>query len=146
MSYVILVRILSQDYIFKEDIKDAQIIMEEFIAEYECLYGVKSMSSNIRGHIHLTQQVLDFGHLHKTSAYIFENMFKMTMNKYFGTRNFEGQVAKNLQMTKLIKSDLIDLKQSNNPQINFFIDRHLPVNKKPINDMLIKPQTKKAKY
>ena len=121
ISYVIFIRILSQEYINIDDIKDAQIIINELIVEYEYLYEVKSMSSNVHGHLHLPQQVLDFGPLQKTSAYIFENMFKMTMNKYFGTRNFEGQVANNLQISKIIKSDIIDLKKNQTRKLIFLL-------------------------
>ena len=146
ISYVIFIRILSQEYINIDNIKDAQIIINELIVEYEYLYEVKSMSSNVHGHLHLPQQVLDFGPLQKTSAYIFENMFKMTMNKYFGTRNFEGQVANNLQISKIIKSDIIDLKKKSNSQINFFINKHFSMNNLQVQDILFRPQTKKLKY
>ena len=36
--------------------------------EYEYLYGVEVMLSNVHGHLHLPQQVLDYGPLNKTTA------------------------------------------------------------------------------
>ena len=100
------------------------------------------MSSNVHSHIHLPQHVLDYGPLHKFNTYSFENLFKISMNKFFGTRNFEGQVANNLQQSKIIKSFTNYLyKNCKNERIPFFINKHLKNIKENVNK-LVNPTNK----
>ncbi len=84
IKYIVFIRILSQSNIKYEDIDYAEKLIQEFHDEYELLYGVSSMSSNLHGHLHLPKQVLEYGPLNKTSCYIFENIFKMSRSMFHG--------------------------------------------------------------
>ncbi len=92
LKYVVFIRLLSQETVLSEDIKIAGKLIEEFIEEYEELYGDRLITSNLHGHLHLPRQVYKYGPLNKLSAYIFENKFKITRSTFHGTRNIEGKL------------------------------------------------------
>ena len=56
-------RLLSQQIISKEEISHSKIMLNDFINEYESLYTVDSMLSNVHGHLHFLKQLLDFSPL-----------------------------------------------------------------------------------
>ena len=93
VKYLIFMRLLCQECVSKEDCHDAQLIIDDFVVEFEELYGMDAMSSNIHGHIHLPQQTLDWGPAHLLSAFHFENQFQEADKCHSGTRNLEGQIA-----------------------------------------------------
>ena len=120
----IFIRILCQETITKTDVLDAKLLINEFLNEYEDLYGEDVMLSNAHGHLHLPQQVLDTGPANKTIGYPFENMLKHCKD-FHGTRNFEGQIAYNLSRKKLINVALKELsKEHENKEIADFIKSH----------------------
>ena len=88
MKYVVFIRKLCQENITYDDIEYAQELIDEFHVEYELLYGVSFMSSNLHGHLHLPKQVFDYGPLNKTSCYIFENIFKMSRGMFHGESKY----------------------------------------------------------
>lgn len=141
MKYVVFIRLLSQEPVLLEDIKVAQCLITEFVAEYEELYGIGFMSSNLHGHLHLPYQVFLYGPLNKISAYIFENKFKMTRTLFHGTRNFEGQIAHGINHSSRLKMETKNLRtNSKNDDICFFIDRHILKKKVSINNILLRPE------
>lgn len=134
---------LCQENISKEEIFDAQKIIADFIIEFEILYGLNAMTSNVHGHLHLAKQVLQFGPLNKSSVFPFENTFKNTRNLYKGTRNFEGQIAINLERRKLIKVDLKKMnKDSLNPEVKFYIKKYLSNSQVNDKNFLVQSQLK----
>lgn len=144
LKYIIFIRILSQESISKQDIHDAQKIIVDFINEYEKLYGINAMTSNVHGHLHLAKQVMLFGPLNKSSAFPFENTFKNTINLFKGTRNFEGQIAINLERRKQIK---INLKKMNNnslnPEIKLYIRKYLTSFRQSLFHSIIRKKTQR---
>ena len=109
IKYVVYIRILCQDKISAEDLKDAELIFIDFIREYEILYGIDNMTSNLHAHFHLIAQVKRFGPLTKCSGFAFENMFRLTREMYHGTVNFEGQIGRNLIRNQTIQYETIHL-------------------------------------
>lgn len=125
LKYVIFIRILCQDSILKEDISDAKVLINEFLNEYEDLYGEEVMLSNAHGHLHFPQQVLDCGPLNRTIGYTFENILGICGDKFHGTQNFEGQIAYNLSIKKLINVALKKVALENiNGEMTCFIKTH----------------------
>ena len=61
LKFIIFIRILCQETIQKTDIPDAKLLINDFLNEYEDLYGEDVMLSNAHGHLHFPQQVLDCG-------------------------------------------------------------------------------------
>ncbi|CAF1044996.1 unnamed protein product [Brachionus calyciflorus] len=126
MKYIIFLRLLCQPKIIDEEIKDSEKLIIDFMIEFQDLYGKMAMSSNIHGHLHLPRQVKLFGPLNKCSCFPFENVFKMTRNLFHGTRNFEGQIALNIDKRKFIRQSVKDLaKKNENCDIKFFINKNL---------------------
>ena len=96
------------------------------------------MLSNLHGHLHLPQQVLDMGPYNKTKANRFENMFKVTRNKFHGTRAFEKQISSSFVMTKIVKNSLtLILNKSNNNDLKRFIKNNFITNRFEKNDGLV---------
>lgn len=89
-KYVIFLRILFQDKIANEDLDYADELIVDFIQEYQTLYGVNVMTSNIHKHMHLTNIVRRYGPLHKLSCFPFEGVFKISRSMFHGTVNFDG--------------------------------------------------------
>jgi hypothetical protein len=88
VKYVVFLRILCQDSISASDLVDAKEIMNDFIVEFESLYGPLAMTSNIHSHMHLVEQVKRFGPLPKCSCFAFENMFRyFYLLRIFSTKN-----------------------------------------------------------
>ena len=67
LKYIIFLRLLSQDFVTKSHIKDAELLIKSFITEYESLYGKDFMSYNTHAHLHLPAQSLD----HWQSSHVF---------------------------------------------------------------------------
>jgi len=125
LNFIICIRLLCQDKIHKTDVTDAKLLINDFLNEYEDLYGEDVMLSNAHGHLHLPQQVLDTGPANKTIGYPFESMLKHCKDKFHGTRNFEGQIAFNLSRKKLINVELKDLSKKNEKnELADFIKNH----------------------
>ena len=72
------------------------------------------MLSNVHAHSHFPQQVANYGPLNKTEAYTFENQFKMTRDTHHGTRGHEGQIARAICRSKIIKIELDKLYKTTN--------------------------------
>ena len=109
IKYVVFIRILCQDSVNKEEINDAQMIIVDFIKEFEEIYGTDSMRYNIHAHLHLPLQVWNYGPLNKCSCFQFENLFRISKDMFHGTRNFASQIAKNLTTRQINKTKLDQL-------------------------------------
>lgn len=77
LKYVIFLRVLCQEKIEEDDLILSQHLIENFIFEYEQLYGIQNMTYNLHAHIHLPIQAFKFGPINKISALAFEGMFKI---------------------------------------------------------------------
>jgi hypothetical protein len=139
LKYVISIRLLCQDTILKTDISDAKLLINDFLNEYENLYGEDVMLSNAHGHIHLPQQVLDIGPANKTIGYPFENMLKNCKDKFHGTRNFEGQIAYNLSRKKLINVKLKEM-VNDSCELATFIKSHFLKPPSSNTDVMLKSE------
>ncbi len=141
LKYVIFIRILSQESILKEDVSDAKVLINEFLNEYEDLYGEEVMLSNAHGHLHFPQQVLDCGPLNRTIGYTFENILGICSDKFHGTQNFEGQIAYNLSIKKLINVALKKVALENvNSEMTSFIKTHFLKIPSSHSDSILKPK------
>jgi hypothetical protein len=123
IKYVVYIRILCQDKISAEDLKDAELIFIDFIREYEILYGIDNMTSNLHAHFHLIAQVKRFGPLTKCSGFAFENMFRLTREMYHGTVNFEGQIGRNLIRNQTIQLESNQIYESACFEVQDFINK-----------------------
>ncbi|CAF0885152.1 unnamed protein product [Brachionus calyciflorus] len=141
MKYILFLRILCQDQIEEEEINDAQIIIIDFLHEYEVLYGDMNMTYNIHSHIHLAEQVKNFGPLSKISCFPFENAFKMTRDLFFGTRNFEEQIASNLDRRKIIRNKSCLMRnETKNINVKYYLEREILIPHKRSGNKLIDPK------
>lgn len=141
IKYIIIIRLLCQESILREDVFDSKILINEFIEEYENLYTEEAMLSNVHGHLHFPQQVLDIGPLSKTIGYPFENMLKKGRNKFHGTRNYEGQIAYHQSRAKLISTAIRKLAiESSFGDVRNFINKHLFSKPATNVDLLINPK------
>jgi len=84
VRYVIFLRILCQDSITKENLIDANLIIREFMLDYERIYGTDNMTFNLHSHLHLVKQVERHGPLTKISGFGFENMFRISRTMFKG--------------------------------------------------------------
>ena len=100
------------------------------------------MTFNTHSHLHLVEQVERFGPLPKCSCFPFENMFRITRDLFHGTRNFEGQIGRNLVKKQAIKVELDKLsKKTINLDIKQFIQKNFFA-KVDFLDHLLKPGKK----
>ena len=90
-SYFLFFRILTLKKITDDDIKYSQYLIEDFIKQYEFLFGKNNLTYNLHCHLHLPLQVLLYGPFHIISCFPFEGFFKICHGLYFGTSrtNFE---------------------------------------------------------
>lgn len=138
LKYLIFLRILTQEAISVEEINDSKLLIDEFLKEYETLYGTDSMTYNAHAHQHLTMQVLRHGPINKISCFPFENMFKSSRDLFHGTRNFEGQIAFNLEKRKNIRLNLDKLLlNTKNKDIYGFVWTYFKTNKNYENQRII---------
>ena len=142
LKYILFIRILCQEAISLNDINDSIILIKDFLLEFESIYGKKAMTSNIHGHQHLPLQVWKYGPLNKRSGFPFENKFKDTRDTFHGTKNFDGQIARNLEKKQKICSELKILREKSlNKSIIDFIDSSLNLNYLHGADRICKPYT-----
>ena len=120
LKYIIFIRILCQEKISLEDCNNAILIFDDFHFEFEQLYGKENMTFNLHSHLHMPQQVWNDGGLNRTSGMSFENKFHHTRDLFQGTVNYDGQIAKNLDLQQQIMTGLRDL---SNRTINSDIKR-----------------------
>ncbi|CAF0951785.1 unnamed protein product [Brachionus calyciflorus] len=98
LKYIIFLRLLCQEKLNEDDFILSQKLIENFIFEYEELYGVQHMTYNLHAHIHLPIQAFKFGPINKVSSFAFEGMFKIFRDLFHGTNGFVGQIVKKLQL------------------------------------------------
>ena len=72
LTYVIALRLLTKEKIELEDISCVSTLLNYFVMRFEKLYGLEHMTYKIHTLTHLPIQVLNFGPLHKHSAFHFE--------------------------------------------------------------------------
>jgi hypothetical protein len=143
VKYIVFLRILCQDSITESDLQDAELIINDFMVEYEILYGSDNMTYNLHCHLHLVKQVRRFGPLTKCSCFCFENMFRITRSMFKGTRNYEGQIGRNLLKYQSIKLKINDLKkETKNPHINEYICKYIDSATLNRNNSLLNPKKK----
>lgn len=141
MKYIVFIRLLCQDKITKEEINDAKLIIDDFIIEYEKLYGLDSMTFNLHAHLHLPIQTLRYGPLNKSACFCFENMFKISRDLYHGTRNYEGQIAHNLELRKINKTNLDELESNtDNSAAKHFINTFFSKKQFLKEDFIVNPK------
>ena len=72
LTYVIALRLLTKDKVELDDISCASTLLNYFVMRFEKLYGLEHMTYKLHTLTHLPLQVLNFGPLHKHSAFHFE--------------------------------------------------------------------------
>ena len=141
LKYLIFIRILCQDAIDINEINESKILIDEFLIEYESLYGNEFISFNAHAHRHLPMQVLRHGPLNRTSCFPFENMFRLSKDLFHGTRNFEDQIAKNLEKRKRIRFNMDKLlENTNNKELFNFVVTNLRHRSSLEEDHLVSPK------
>ena len=131
INYILFIRILTQDYVDNNDIIKSKLLINQFVKNFEKLYGSTNSSFNLHSHLHLPDQVAIYGPLNKISCFPFEGVFKICHNLFFGTVNIAEQIAANLKLitllnnTDIVNQNLIQfMNDSNFQEIN-----HSDVNK-----------------
>lgn len=82
--------------VYKDFIDISNSLLRDFVESYIDIYGIDSISSNVRNLIHLVEDVKRFGPLTNISAYSFENtLFRIKRLLRHGKRPL-SQVAKRL--------------------------------------------------
>jgi hypothetical protein len=143
VKYIVFIRILCSEKVSNEDCNDAIVIFDDYHSEYQNLYGKENMTFNLHAHSHYPKQVMEFGQINMRSGFCFENKFHHTSNKFHGTANFEGQIARNLDRRQQIIIEIRELKnRANNLILTKFIDEIILGEKsRQKEDQLIKFQS-----
>lgn len=118
LNYIVFMRLLCSDKVSKDDITDSMILIKEFSKNHEFFFGKNDMTYNLHMHLHLPRQVLLIGPLNRISCFPFENMFKITRTMFHGVHNFDGQIAKHLEIRKINRNELKNLMISNSDDSN----------------------------
>ena len=93
LSYLLFLRLLTNSKIEKEDIKDADTLINFFNKLFEKFYGKSSVTFNLHAHLQLPAQVELFWPLNKTDVFPFEGLFKTMMEDVHGTRGLVKQIS-----------------------------------------------------
>ncbi len=125
IKYILFLRILCQEVVSKEDVVTSQRLIEEFSHEYQVLFGRGSMTYNLHAHLHLPLQVWRYGPLNRYSAFPFESIFQLNSRDIHGTRNFDGQIARNVEKRQITKIKLKNIVGKCSPEVNYFISEYL---------------------
>ena len=140
IKYILFLRLLCQDIVSKEDVVSSQVLIEEFSNEFQALFGRESMTYNLHAHLHLPTQVWRYGPLNKSSAFPFESIFQLSGREIHGTRNFDGQIARNAEKRQNTKIKLGELFKSCGSEIKFFISEFLLKNAACNKGLIINPR------
>jgi hypothetical protein len=74
------------------------MLINEFISEFEHLYGTINLKYNLHAHLHLPDQVSDLGPLHKRSAFAGEGAFHVYLKHFHGAKNVCLQIAERINL------------------------------------------------
>ena len=85
--------LLNQSFVSNEDIFEADTLLNEFVNEFQLLYGLRNMSFNLHQLLHCTDCVSRWGPLWVYSAYDFENLNGKLLQMYNGTRFVDLQIV-----------------------------------------------------
>ena len=80
-------RILTQYKVTNDQVEESRILINSFMQNFENLYGRINCSYSMHCNLHLPDQVLRFGSIHKLSCFPFEGVFKECNNMFSGTKN-----------------------------------------------------------
>ena len=98
VKYILFLRILTKDRISQEEIQYSQVLINEFISDFETLYGTTNLKYNLHAHLHLPGQVDDLGPLHKRSAFAGEGAFHVYLKHFHGAVNICMQIANKISL------------------------------------------------
>ena len=71
-AYITSMRLMNQKKIERQDLSDADCLIEFFVKSYEKYYGKENLTYNLHAHLHLPSQVANHGSLFYTSCFPFE--------------------------------------------------------------------------
>ena len=119
-KYILFIRILTNEKILPENILYADQLINEFISEFEILYGEDELTYNLHAHLHLALQVLNYGPLDKVSCFPFG--VKICADLYYGTRGIGEQIIRNLTIRQNLKFIFLSNFKFSKPELNHLID------------------------
>jgi hypothetical protein len=135
LLYAVFIRILTNDVLNDQDIKDSHDLILIFVKDFETLYGVDKVTFNLHGHLHLPRQAKLFGPLHKCSGFPFEGMFKHTGEFRNGTRGLIRQTAFGVERDRFVHFVApFEIKLIKNHVLGSFTHNLTSDNKQNIND------------
>ncbi|KAK3925327.1 LOW QUALITY PROTEIN: putative eukaryotic translation initiation factor 5 [Frankliniella fusca] len=92
------ISLLNKSSVSSDDIKLSSTLLNQFVAEFQELYGIRHMSHNLHMVIHLPHNVQNLGPLWATSCFKFEDMNGRLTNLVHGTRHVGLQVYSHLSV------------------------------------------------
>ena len=98
--YVLIIRRLCDTDIPDKDHDNTKILLNTWHKDLEDLYGRKNMTYTAHAHLHLVNQVLRLGPLHRIEAFSFEGLLKHIKAKVTGTRYIGNQIVKRILIEK----------------------------------------------
>ena len=113
---------MSQDEVSLNDIEFSRVLIDEFLGDFESLYGKKNQTFNLHCLQHLPDQVVKQGPLHFSDCFPFEGWFKNTKTLHNGTRNISGQIASNLNLKLKVHFELKD-RSFTKQELKLFVEK-----------------------
>ena len=106
-KYVLFIRKLTKDKRTPDDLSRSRALINEFVRDFEDLYGTENMSYNLHIHLHLVDQVENIGPLDKSSSCMSgESCFKKCKDEFHGSTSIASQIAFNINLKSQIKEYL----------------------------------------
>jgi len=90
------VALLNKSSVSKDDIRESNNLLREFVKKFQILYGLRHMSYNLHLLLHLPSCVEQLGVLWAIGCFWFEDMNGRVLNLIHGTRHIGLQVCTNL--------------------------------------------------
>ena len=84
---------LQSDFISRADIDSISTCIQNFVSNFEMLYGVEHMSYNVHLLLHMADSVRDWGPIWCYSAYSFESANGLFLKLFHGTQSVGKQIV-----------------------------------------------------
>ena len=116
LSYALSV--LLQEKVPTQHVVDVGTLLENFVREFELLYGPQHVTYNVHLLTHLSKSVLDWGCLWATSAFIPEWFNGQLQSLSNGTQAVAEQMASNFLMQNAVRNQTSALLENGNIPLN----------------------------
>jgi hypothetical protein len=121
--FVSSIFLLSQDKISDEDLLIAERNLNEFVIQYQELYGEEHMTYNVHQLLHITQSVKDLGPLWAHSCYSFESYNGIVLKQVNGPKSVVSQITHRINIKNAMNKMCVGMRNQMQASTLWFLSR-----------------------